>query len=117
MATASQYQPIACALSASIASGQTTSAEIDLLGTALCGIFMPAAFTGTTIKISAASASGGTFVTVTDGAGTDYSLTVAASKYVPVSNLAIVSGLRFIKLISGSSEGADRSLTLAVRPV
>ena len=104
-------------LTAAIAGGQTTSAEIDLGGGDLCGLFLPAAFTGTTIKILAAPASGGTFVTVQDGAGNDYALPVAAGKYAPVTNLAVVCGLRFVKLVSGSSEGADRSITLAVRPV
>lgn len=118
MPNASQFQPNdAYDLTAVIASGQTTSGEIDLAGCDLCGLFMPASFTGTTIKIQAAPASGGTFVTVQDGAGSDYSLAVAASKYIPVSNLAIVAGLRFIKLVSGSSEGADRTITLAARPV
>ncbi|MBP3958343.1 hypothetical protein J8F10_24100 [Gemmata sp. G18] len=112
-----EFQPNdAYNLTATIASGQTTSAEIDLTGADLCGLFMPAAFTGTTIKIQAAPASGGTFVTVQSG-GADYALPVAASKYVPIENLAVVAGLRFIKLVSGSSEGADRSITLAVRPV
>lgn len=118
MPSSSQYQPNDCYdLTVTIASGQTTSGEVDLTGCDLCGIFMPAAFTGTTLKIQAASAPGGTFVTVQDGAGNDYTLTVAASKYIPISNLAIVSGLRFIKFVSGSSEAADRALTLAARPI
>ena len=104
-------------LTATILSGATTSGEIDLAGTDLCGLFMPASFTGTTIKITASNASGGTFVTVQDGLGADFSLTVAASKYIPVSNLALVAGLRFIKLVSGSAEGADRVIILAARPV
>lgn len=104
-------------LTATILSGATTSQEIDLAGADLCGLFMPASFTGTSIKITASNASGGTFVTVQDGLGADYSLTVSASKYIPVSNLALVAGLRFIKLVSGSSEGADRSIILAARPI
>jgi len=103
-------------LSATIASGQTTSGEIDLYGCTLCGLFMPAAFTGTTIKISASPTSGGTFLPV-QSSGADYSLTVAASKYVPIENLSIIAGVRYIKLVSGSSEGADRSITLATRSV
>lgn len=118
MPTSSQYQPNnAYDQTAVIASGQTTSGAVDLSGCTLCGLFMPSSFTGTSIKIQAATASDGTFVTVQDGAGADYSLTVSTSKYVPVSNLAIVAGLRFIKLVSGSSEGADRTISLAVRPV
>ena len=117
MPNAHQFQPNdAYDLTATIASGQTTSGEIDLAGCDLCGLFMPASFTGTTVKIQAAPASGGTFVTVQQG-GVDYALTVAASKYVPIENLAVVAGLRFIKLVSGSSEAADRTITLAARPI
>lgn len=103
-------------LEATIANGQTTSGEIDLAGTTLCGLHIPAAFTGTTIKISAAAETDSTFRTVMS-AGADYSITVAAGKYVPIENLAILSGVRRIKLISGSVEGAERNIILATRPV
>lgn len=114
---ASSYGPIVQAdLTATIASGQTTSNEIDLSGCSLAGLHMPAAFTGTTLKIIASPTTGGTFQNVIS-AGSDYILAVAAGKYVPIENLAIVAGLRFIKLVSGSGEAADRNITLAVRPV
>lgn len=103
-------------LEATIANAATTSDEIDLKGTTICGLHIPAAFTGTTIKISAAAENDSTFRTVMS-AGADYSLTVAAGKYVPIENLAIVSGLRRIKLISGSSEAAERKIIIATRPV
>jgi hypothetical protein len=103
-------------LSATIASGQTTSAEIDLLGGTLVGILFPAAMTGSTLKIQVASASGGTFETLQkdEVGGGDYTITVSAGKAVPLTNLAVLKGWRFIKLVSGSSEGADRILTLEV---
>lgn len=111
------FSPVVLAdKTAAILSGQTVSAEIDLYGTQLTGLFMPAAFTGTTIKIHTAPTSGGMFIPV-QSSGSDYSLTVAASKYVPVENLALVAGIRFIKLVSGSSEAADRTITLSTRPV
>lgn len=113
----SDYSPVVQTdKTATILNGQTTSAEIDLYGTQLAGLFMPAAFTGTSIKISAAATSGGTFMPV-QSSGADFSLTVAASKYVPIENLAIMAGVRFIKLISGSTEAADRTITLSTRPV
>lgn len=103
-------------LEATIANGQTTSGEVDLKGTTVCGFHIPATFTGTTLKLSAAAENDSTFRTVMS-AGADYSLTVAAGKYVPIENLAIVSGLRRIKLISGSSEAAARKIIIATRPV
>lgn len=118
MPASSNYQSLVCADTATIiASSQTTSPAIDLGGTALAALFMPAAFTGTTIKIQAAPTADGAYNTVTDGAGNDYTLTVAANKVVPIANLAIMASLRFIKLVSGSVEGADRTIILATRPV
>jgi hypothetical protein len=120
MPNAHQFQPIdSYDLTGAIPSGQTTTPEIDLAGNALVGFFFPAAFTGATLTITAASASGGTFLLVQkdEAGGGAYTVTVTAGKYVPVTNLAIVAGLRFIKLVSASSEGADRIITLAVRPV
>lgn len=117
MPSSTDYAPTdAYNLAAVIPSGQTTSAEMDLGGGDLCGLFLPAAFTGVTVKLLAAPASGGPFVTVQAG-GADYALPVAPSKYVPVENLAVVAGLRFVKLVSGTAEAADRAVTLAVRPV
>lgn len=103
-------------LEATIASGQTVSGEIDLHGTTICGLHMPASFTGTKIKISAAAESDSTFRTVMSE-GVDFEITVAAGKYCPIENLAIVSGLRRIKLTSGSTEGAERKIIIATRPV
>ena len=105
-------------LAATIASGATTSDEVDLGGDQLCGLFVPAAFTGTAVTITAAPASGGTFVAVIDPAtGLAYTLTVAAGKYAPISNLAFTAGLRFVKLVSGSAETPARVVILATRPV
>lgn len=103
-------------LVATILSGQTASDAIDLSGCELVGLIMPAAFTGTSIKILSSPTLGGTYQNIYPS-GADYSMTVAASKNIPVENLAIMAGWRFIKLVSSGAEGADRSITLAVRPV
>ncbi len=103
-------------LAAAIASGQSVSATIDLAGTELCGLYIPSAFTGTSLKIQASPDGVAAFQTV-QSAGADYSLTVAPSKYVPVENLAVLAGVRFVQLVSGSAEAAARSISLATRPV
>lgn len=122
-AGSASYQPqVNYDLTATIATGQTTSGEVDLGGTMLVGVFLPATFDGTTLKISAATASGGTFVTVENGAGTpaDVTLTASAhSKFVPLAaaDRDIVRGLRFIKLVAGSSQTTtDTVITLATIP-
>ena len=123
LAASSSYQPqVNYDLSATIASGQTTSAEVDLGGTMLVGVFLPASFDGTTLKISAASAAGGTFITVENGAGTPADVTLTASghsKFVPLAaaDRDAVRGLRFIKLVAGSSQTTtDTVITLATIP-
>ena len=103
-------------LPATIPSGQTTSNTVDLIRTSLCGLFMPPAFTGTSIKIYAAPRATGTFLPIQDGAGGgDLSIAVAASKYIPITSLALFAGVRFIQIVSNATEGADRSIQLATR--
>lgn len=99
-----------------IAASGTTSAEIDLSGTTLCGIYIPSAFTGTSISFQAATVSGGTFVSVRDGAGNAVSKTVAPSQYIKLDPTDFV-GVRYLKVVSGSTEAAARTLTLAARPI
>jgi hypothetical protein len=94
-----------------VASNATTSAEVDLGGTNIVGLQMPAAFTGTTVTFLVATASGGTYQPLVDGAGSAVSKTVAASKYVGIDP-TLFRGVRFVKLVSGSSEGADRAITV-----
>lgn len=101
---------------ATIASGQTTSGEIAMpAGASLVGIITPSALTGTAFTFTAALISGGTFVPVYDES-TAYSLTVGTSRYIAVKP-ATFAGIRFFKVVSGSSEGGDRALTLVVRNV
>lgn len=98
-----------------IASSGTASGAIDLGDDDLVAIITPAAITGTAISITASTSLAGTYVTVQDGDGADLSLAVAASKYIPINNLALTAGLRFIKLVSNASEDAERTITLVQR--
>ena len=95
-----------------IASGATTSSEIDLSGTTICGIYIPSAFTGTGLTFSASTVSGGTFVSIRDGAGNAISKTIAAGQY-PTDFV----GVRFLQIVSNATEAAARTLTLAARPI
>jgi hypothetical protein len=103
-------------LTTTIAVGQTDSGAIDLSGLEIVGFFVPSNFTATSISIKAAPTINGTYVTAQDGYGATYSLTVAASKYVPINNFNVVAGLRFIKLTAGASQAStDAIITLAIR--
>ena len=117
--SASQYQPNdAYDQLATIAVSGTTSGAIDMRGVDLAGVFIPAEFDGTTLTITASTSLTGTYVTVQDGAGSTLTLTTTASRYMPISNLALVSGLRYIKLVAGTSQTTtDTVFTLALRPL
>lgn len=94
-----------------ISSGQTESTEIDLNGTTLVGVMTPATITSTTLTFKAALTSGGTFNAVTGTSGSAISYTISAGKYFAIDPKDF-HGVRYLKLVGGSSEGADRTLTV-----
>ena len=100
------------ALTVTIANGQTVSTAADLAGASICGVWLPAAFTGTTLTFQASRTVDGTY-----GAVQGVSLTpVAAGQFVPVDPTKFY-GVRFVKVVSGSAEGAARSVILATRVI
>jgi hypothetical protein len=98
-----------------IAESGTTSAAIDLDENDLVAIITPDALTGTAVSIVASNSINGAFVTVQDGDGADLSIAIAANKFIPISNLALTAGLRFIKLVSNGTEAAERTFILVQR--
>jgi hypothetical protein len=94
-----------------IASGAQDSAEVDLDGLKLVAITTPGTMTGTSLSFKVATASGGTFNGLYKDDGNLYSATVAASRCTALDNTKFY-GARYIKVRSGSAEGADRTLTL-----
>jgi len=116
MPAVNEIPPMISTLTVNIANGQTTSTAIDLSGASLVGIQMPAAFTGTSISFQVATSVGGTYQTMIDASGSTISKTISASKYL-VIDPAEFAGVQFFKIVSGSSEGASRDLTLVARPV
>jgi hypothetical protein len=89
-----------------IATDDDLSAAVDLNGTQLVGIIVPANFDGTGITLNASDTIDGTFVAVqTDRtSATPYPITTTASRYVPIDNLQITEGLRFIKIGTASAQ-------------
>lgn len=116
MTQATRYPQNKLQTTVTIANGATASGEADLGGTTLVGVILPAALTGTTLTFTAASAAGGTFIPVTGSNGSNLSFTVAASKYLAIDP-ALFHGVRFIKAVSGSTEGAARDLILVSKPL
>lgn len=116
MTTVDNFPSALVTLSTTITSGQTASAAVDLKGTSLLGVQLPAAFTGTSLKFQVATTLAGTYQDVIDGAGNTLTKTVAQGKYLYLDP-SLFAGIQFIKLVSGSSEGATRTLELVARPV
>lgn len=94
----------------------TPSDALYIGDSAVLGIEMPATFTGTTLAIHGCSTSGGTFAALQDYAAAAYSITVAANKRIYIDPL-ITAGWPWIKLVSGSSESAGRTVNVMCRPV
>lgn len=97
-----------------IANSTTVSAAVDLAGTTLHGLILPAALTGVAMTFQMSDTLAGTYVAVQNLSGASHSVTVAASKFVPVDP-NIFAGIRFLKLVSGSAEAADRTIILSTR--
>lgn len=99
-----------------ISESTTQSLEIDLGNLEISHLIMPATFTGTTVTFLGASAPGGTFQAVYTDAGAALSITVAQAHVVALSEATrnYLRGLRILKIVSGSAEGADRTVGLQV---
>lgn len=95
-----------------IAISTTTSAEVAVPdGYDLVGIHAPVC-TGTALTLTAAKASGGTFVAVANAANSAISHTISGTAHYMGLDPLLYRGLQFIKLVSGSSEAAARTFTL-----
>ncbi len=102
------------ALAAVIASSGTKTAAVHLGGMALCGIQFPATFTGTTVTFEA-SFDGVTFVALkSTTSGSALSYTVAQGTFAAIDPKDF-QGVNYLKVVSGSTEGAARTLQLAVK--
>lgn len=103
------------AVTATIANSATVSNAVTLDAATITGIVMPAAFTGTTLTFQV-SADGSTYVALYDSTGTLESMTVAVSCGYSL-NPAVFAGWPYMKVVSGSTEGGSRAITLVTRPV
>lgn len=102
-------------VTATIANGQTTSGALDFGTKRLYAIVFPAAMTSTAMTFQA-SPDGGTYSAVYYDDGNAVSATIAASRYMILQNPSRWVGIRYLKLVGGSSEGAERSIKLILVP-
>lgn len=103
--------------SATIVSGASLSGAIDVAGTTLISIQMPAAWTAANLTFQG-SADGSTYADVYNDSGDEYSIPVSASRFVMLDQVQNrFRGMRYFKVRSGTSgtpvnQGADRVLSL-----
>jgi hypothetical protein len=101
-------------LVATIANGQQVSSPIPCGGLSLCGITLPAAFTGTALTFLA-SVDGVTYSPVhSTTSGSALSYTVAQGQYCAIDPKDFY-GVNFLQIKSGSSEGAIRTLAVSLK--
>lgn len=100
---------------ATIASSGTTSGAVDLGGTTLAGLIMPASFTGTSVTFTVSDELAGTYRTVyaEDGV-TAASADITAGGYIPL-DYGLFMGARFIKIVSNATEAAAREIGVVSR--
>tara|TARA_R110000796_G_scaffold65782_1_gene151775 strand:+ start:3373 stop:3729 length:357 start_codon:yes stop_codon:yes gene_type:complete len=96
-----------------IASGATTSSSLDLRAKGLVGFLMPATFTGTTMTFTG-SMDDSTFTALYNADNTAFSITVAVARRYCL-NPADFLGVRYVRFVSGSSEGGARTIEAVTR--
>ena len=107
-----QFDP---ARPAVIAAAGQSSAGVSMGGMELVGIQLPATFTGTTLTFEVATAIDGTYQPLYKSAdGSAVSFTVAQGRFYAVDP-ALFKGIQFLKVKSGSVEGAERTIYLALK--
>ncbi len=96
--------------------GTATSQPVALDGTTLCGLHIPAGFTGValTVQVSDTGTPEGNFSPMTDAAGATLTYTVAPSKYVRLAPDDF-RGVGCFRLVSGASEAANTTVRAAAR--
>lgn len=99
-------------ISVVVSSGSNTSAAIDINACWLSAIQMPSALTSTTITLQG-SLDGSAFGDLADSTDTEISYSFEASKVVAVDKGA-TAGVRYLKIKTGSNEGADRTFSIKV---
>ena len=105
---------------ATISSGQSLSASIDIKDQPIVAIQMPSTWTAANLTFQGSS-DGTNFFTVYNMEGDEFTVTVAASRYVVLSPFEF-QWARYIKIRSGTSgapvnQAGDRTLVIVTRRI
>lgn len=101
-------------VSAVIPISTATSGAINLGGMSLVGLILPATFTGTTITFTVCDTLAGTYTPLYDASNAAVSMTVAQGRAYAVDPKNF-QGIMFMKIVSGSTEGAARTIICSTK--
>lgn len=116
MASINNFTDVDIYIPVVIASGATASAAVDIVGLSVCGFSLPAAFTGTAITFQTQIPQTTLWQVLYDSTNTAVGATVAQGRNYSL-NPANFAAWRYVKIVSGSAEGADRTIYLACRQI
>lgn len=108
--TANPVRNLSEIIPATIASGDTASDGVHLLGRIVCGIYMPASWTAATVSFEA-SFDNETYHAVQSPTDA-YSVSAAAGQYIALQP-EYFFGVKFLKIVSSAAQGADRIINIA----
>ena len=91
-----------------IANGGTVSAAVDLGDMSLCGLIVPT-MTGTALTFQV-SVDGSAYYVLHDSTKTAVTVTVDGTARAFYLTPQIFAGWRYVKVVSGSAEGAERTI-------
>jgi hypothetical protein len=101
--------------SETITSGGTTSAGFSTGGSSLCGIQMPATFTGTHVTFLAATTLGGTYQPIYNSSG-QVKYPASQGQYVAIDPKDFY-GVFFLQIQSDATEAATRTLICSMKGI
>lgn len=98
-----------------IAASLQTSSVITTDGLSLCGIQLPATFSGTSLTFLAATQFDGPFQPIYNSTG-QVTYTVVQGEYIAI-NPQDFYGVFYLQIKSNASEGADRTLICSMKGI
>lgn len=106
---------------ATILSGASLSAAIYLGDKVIQAVQMPSAWTAASLTFQS-SADGATYNDVYDSQGNEWTVTTAASRYIPLEDLAFTKSFLYLRIRSGTTgtpvtQGADRAIQVFTRRI
>jgi hypothetical protein len=115
------YQPLLETTTATIATGGSVSAAVDLMGGRLVGLQIGGTAWNTASITFQASVDGTTYNDLYDDSGNEVTVTAAASRFITFDSSENFRTVRYVKVRSGTTgtpvnQTAARTITLVVRP-